>query len=90
MCCRDAEEAARARDGYDFYGCRLRVEVARGGNPRGPGGGFGGPPPRFGGGGGPPRSGYRVTVRGLPPSASWQDLTGGGEGHWGCHMPRYG
>ncbi|KIY95810.1 splicing factor, arginine/serine-rich 1/9, partial [Monoraphidium neglectum] len=71
---RDAEEAARARDGYDFYGCRLRVEVARGGNPRGPGGGFGGPPPRFGGGGGPPRSGYRVTVRGLPPSASWQDL----------------
>lgn len=73
---RDAEEAARARDGYDFYGSRLRVEIARGGNPRGPmggGGGFGGG--RGGGGFGPPRgSGYRVTVTGLPPSASWQDL----------------
>jgi hypothetical protein len=75
---RDAEEAARQRDGYDFFGSRLRVEVARGGNPRGP----------FGGGGMriPPRgSGHRVTVRGLPPSASWQDLKARGRGGvgWG-------
>lgn len=72
--CRDAEEAAHARDGYEFFGSRLRVELARGGNPRGPpsggrgGGRFGGGPPRGAG------SGYRVLVRGLPPSASWQDL----------------
>eukprot|EP00879_Flechtneria_rotunda_P023087 GHRR01024406.1.p1 GENE.GHRR01024406.1~~GHRR01024406.1.p1 ORF type:complete len:194 (+),score=40.04 GHRR01024406.1:401-982(+) len=65
---RDAEEAAQARDGYDFYGTTLRVELARGGNPRGP---PRGPPRRGGGGGG---SGYRVLIRGLPPSASWQDL----------------
>lgn len=63
-CCRAAEDAAHARDGYDFYGTTLRVEIARGGNPRGP--------PR-----GPTnrRPGtFRVTIRGLPPSASWQDL----------------
>lgn len=28
--CRDAEDAVRARDGYDFYGNRLRVEIAKG------------------------------------------------------------
>ncbi|KAI8468737.1 MAG: hypothetical protein J3K34DRAFT_394371 [Monoraphidium minutum] len=65
---RDAEDAARARDGYDFYGARLRVEVARGGNPRGAWGGGGRP---VGAGRG---SGYRVLVSGLPVSASWQDL----------------
>jgi hypothetical protein len=62
---RGAEDAALARDGYDFYGTTLRVELARGGNPRGP--------PR-----GPtnrrPGTGFRVTIRGLPASASWQDL----------------
>lgn len=31
---RDAEDAIRARDGYNFDGCRLRVELAHGG--RGP------------------------------------------------------
>lgn len=63
---RDAEDAVRGRDGYDFYGSRLRVEIARG-----PGGG--GPPPapaNFRGRG----TGYRVLVKGLPQSASWQDL----------------
>ncbi|KAI5638751.1 RNA recognition motif domain-containing protein [Phthorimaea operculella] len=45
---RDADDAVRARDGYDYDGY-----------PRGP-------PAR--------RSEYRVTVTGLPPSGSWQDL----------------
>nr|XP_033512029.1 serine/arginine-rich splicing factor SR34A-like isoform X4 [Nicotiana tomentosiformis] len=74
---RDAEDAIRGRDGYNFDGCRLRVELAHGG--RGPPsssdrrGGYG----RSDGGGrhGISRhSEYRVIVRGLPSSASWQDL----------------
>jgi len=80
---RDAEDAIRGRDGYNFDGCRLRVELAHGG--RGPssssdrrssyGGGGGGS-----GGGSAGRFGisrhseFRVIVRGLPSSASWQDL----------------
>ncbi|XP_077248414.1 SER/ARG-rich protein 34A isoform X2 [Tasmannia lanceolata] len=75
---RDAEDAIRGRDGYKFDGSRLRVELAHGG--RGPssssidrrsghGSGGGG---RFGGVS--RRSEYRVIVRGLPSSASWQDL----------------
>ena len=67
---RDAEEAARGRDGYDFYGNRIRVELARGGFG---GGGRGMPPPapaNFRARGSP----YRVLVKGLPMSASWQDL----------------
>uniref|UniRef100_F1KVJ6 Serine/arginine-rich splicing factor 1 n=1 Tax=Ascaris suum TaxID=6253 RepID=F1KVJ6_ASCSU len=86
---RDAEDAVRSRDGYDFYGYRLRVEFPRGVGPRGPGGrplhgndrgysgsrGDGG----YGGGGSGSRSGgrrtnYRVIVTGLPTSGSWQDL----------------
>ncbi|VDK47920.1 unnamed protein product [Anisakis simplex] len=35
---RDAEDAVRSRDGYDYYGYRLRVEFPRGVGPRGPGG----------------------------------------------------
>ncbi|GFY81791.1 SER/ARG-rich protein 34A [Actinidia rufa] len=73
---RDAEDAIRGRDGYNFDGCRLRVELAHGGR---------GPPPaseRRGGYGGSSggrhgisrHSEYRVIVRGLPSSASWQDL----------------
>ncbi|KAG8381584.1 hypothetical protein BUALT_Bualt06G0136700 [Buddleja alternifolia] len=77
---RDAEDAIRGRDGYNFDGCRLRVELAHGGrglpssNDRrgsyggGSGGGGGG---RFGAS---RHSDYRVIVRGLPSSASWQDL----------------
>lgn len=82
---RDAEDAVRARDGYDYDGYRLRVEFPRGGGPGVRGGGAGrGGGDRFGGGGGggarggrgPParRSDYRVLVTGLPPSGSWQDL----------------
>ncbi|KAL5145740.1 Serine/arginine-rich splicing factor SR34A [Glycine soja] len=82
---RDAEDAIRGRDGYNFDGCRLRVELAHGGrgpsssDRRGYGGGGGG-----GGGGGSGAGGgrfgisrhseFRVIVRGLPSSASWQDL----------------
>lgn len=80
---RDAEDAVKARDGYDYDGYRLRVEFPRGG---GPGSYRGGRNERSGGGGGrggeqrggrgPPtkRSQYRVHVSGLPPSGSWQDL----------------
>ena len=66
---RDAEDAVYARDGYDYDGYRLRVEFPKGG-----GGSFRGG--RSGGGRGPParRSQYRVTVTGLPPTGSWQDL----------------
>lgn len=79
---RDAEDAVKARDGYDYDGYRLRVEFPRGGGPgsfrgnrndrnrndggRGGGGGARGPPTK--------RSQYRVMVTGLPSSGSWQDL----------------
>ncbi|XP_030373572.1 serine/arginine-rich splicing factor 1A isoform X2 [Scaptodrosophila lebanonensis] len=76
---RDADDAVKARDGYDYDGYRLRVEFPRGGGPgsyrgnrndRSRDGG------RGGGGRGPPakRSQYRVMVTGLPASGSWQDL----------------
>lgn len=77
---RDAEDAVRGRDGYDFDGCRIRVEFTRGVGPRGPGGrpmnpayAREWPAPRRGG---PPsrRSNFRVIVEGLPPTGSWQDL----------------
>ncbi|CAA0817102.1 Serine/arginine-rich splicing factor SR34A [Striga hermonthica] len=79
---RDAEDAIRGRDGYNFDGCRLRVEFAHGG--RGPSsssdrrGGYGSGSGSGGGGGGrygaSRHSEFRVIVRGLPSSASWQDL----------------
>ncbi|KAJ9174343.1 hypothetical protein P3X46_017375 [Hevea brasiliensis] len=72
---RDAEDAIRGRDGYNFDGCRLRVELAHGGRGQsssdrrgGYGGGSGG---RYGIS---RHSEFRVIVRGLPSSASWQDL----------------
>lgn len=75
----DAEDAVRGRDGYDFYGNRLRVELAKGsmgrggrdGGRDGGRGGFGGaPPPGFR----PRQTGFRILVKGLPMSASWQDV----------------
>ncbi|KAG4392882.1 hypothetical protein GLYMA_04G229300v4 [Glycine max] len=77
---RDAEDAIRGRDGYNFDGCRLRVELAHGG--RGPSSsdrrGYGGGGGNGGAGGGrfgiSRHSEFRVIVRGLPSSASWQDL----------------
>ncbi|GKU88986.1 hypothetical protein SLEP1_g3189 [Rubroshorea leprosula] len=71
---RDAEDAIRGRDGYNFDGCRLRVELAHGGRGQSSSdrrGGYGGGAARFGIS---RRSEYRVIVRGLPHSASWQDL----------------
>jgi len=71
----DADEAVKRRDGYDFDGYRLRVEIARG---RGGGrdrdrGGRGG---RGGGRGkaGPRRMDLCVEVENLPERCSWQDL----------------
>lgn len=63
---RDAQDAIQDRDGYKVDGNALRVEIpfaARGGgsrtsNNRGP----------------PRRAEFRVVIRGLPPSGSWQDL----------------
>ncbi|AEE28400.1 SERINE-ARGININE PROTEIN 30 [Arabidopsis thaliana] len=70
---RDADDAIYGRDGYDFDGCRLRVEIAHGGRRFSPSVdrysssySASRAPSR--------RSDYRVLVTGLPPSASWQDL----------------
>ncbi|GFZ13733.1 similar to SERINE-ARGININE PROTEIN 30 [Actinidia rufa] len=73
---RDAEDAIRGRDGYDFDGHRLRVELAHGGR------GHSSSTDRYSNhssgrgsrGGVSRRSDYRVLVTGLPGSASWQDL----------------
>ncbi|KAF8392590.1 hypothetical protein HHK36_022935 [Tetracentron sinense] len=71
----DAEDAIRGRDGYNFDGHRLRVELAHGGRGQSSSidrhssySGSGGR------GGVSKRSDYRVLVTGLPSSASWQDL----------------
>ncbi|CAI5444572.1 unnamed protein product [Caenorhabditis angaria] len=85
---RDADDAVRGRDGYDFDGHRLRVEFTRGVGPRGPGGrpinqshgdynsgrGGGYRGGHHGGGAGQRRTGHRVIVEGLPATGSWQDL----------------
>ncbi|CAN1762883.1 Serine/arginine-rich-splicing factor SR34 [Linum perenne] len=70
---RDAEDAIRGRDGYDFDGHRLRVELAHGGRGNSSSDRYS----SHGGGRGhgvSKRSEYRVLVTGLPSSASWQDL----------------
>ena len=66
--CRDAEDAVRGRDGKELMGMRMRVEIARGRNDRRrePGDRR----ERFRA----PGTGFRVVVKGLPPSAAWQDL----------------
>ncbi|KAI3892712.1 hypothetical protein MKW98_006033, partial [Papaver atlanticum] len=73
---RDAEDAIRGRDGYNFDGHRLRVELAHGG--RGQASSVDRRSSYNGGGGGrggvSRHSDYRVLVSGLPSSASWQDL----------------
>ncbi|PSK44193.1 hypothetical protein B9Z65_173 [Elsinoe australis] len=66
----DARDVVPAFHGSDFMGERLVVQFARGGNkpPRD----FDGPshraPPR------PRRTVHRMTISGLPPETSWQDL----------------
>lgn len=70
---RDAEDALRGRDNYNFDGNYLRVEFAHGGR---------GPPPssdrnhshNSGRSVVPRQSDFRVYVSKLPASASWQDL----------------
>ncbi|KAI9084776.1 hypothetical protein K1719_033182 [Acacia pycnantha] len=70
---RDAEDAIHYRDGYNFDGFRLRVELAHGG--RGSSSDrYSSYSSRGGSNGVSRRSDYRVMVTGLPPSASWQDL----------------
>eukprot|EP00923_Selenidium_pygospionis_P029601 GHVN01052760.1.p2 GENE.GHVN01052760.1~~GHVN01052760.1.p2 ORF type:complete len:248 (+),score=15.51 GHVN01052760.1:70-813(+) len=64
---RDADDAIKGRDGYNLQGCRLRVEIPFANRGMGRGG-------RGGRGGAPRRGDYRVEVRGLPASGSWQDL----------------
>uniref|UniRef100_A0A1L8DGZ8 Putative alternative splicing factor asf/sf2 rrm superfamily n=1 Tax=Nyssomyia neivai TaxID=330878 RepID=A0A1L8DGZ8_9DIPT len=78
---RDADDAVKARDGYDYDGYRLRVEFPRGGGPGSYRGSRSNDRSRGSDGGGsrstrPPtkRSQFRVVVSGLPPSGSWQDL----------------
>ncbi|KAF8116140.1 hypothetical protein N665_0020s0004 [Sinapis alba] len=67
---RDADDAIYGRDGYDFDGCRLRVEIAHGGRR-----GSSSVDRHISGSRAPSRrSDYRVLVTGLPSSASWQDL----------------
>ncbi|AQK85207.1 ASF/SF2-like pre-mRNA splicing factor SRP31 [Zea mays] len=70
---RDAEDAIYGRDGYNFDGHRLRVELAHGG--RGTSS-FDRSSSYSSAGqrGASKRSDYRVMVTGLPSSASWQDL----------------
>lgn len=62
---RDAKDAVRARDGYDYDGYRLRVEFSRNNRNRSD---------RNNRGIVSKRSKYRVLVSGLPPSSAWQGL----------------
>ncbi|KAL9378947.1 hypothetical protein Peur_027429 [Populus x canadensis] len=72
---RDAEDAIRGRDGYNFDGCRLRVELAHGGRRHSsPVDHYSSYSGSSGSRGPSKRSDYRVLVTGLPSSASWQDL----------------
>ncbi|KAL6964730.1 Serine/arginine-rich splicing factor sr30 [Sarracenia purpurea var. burkii] len=71
---RDAEDAIRGRDGYDFDGHPLRVELAHGARGSSSVDRYSSYSGSSGHGGVSRRSDYRVLVTGLPSSASWQDL----------------
>ncbi|KAJ0237714.1 Serine/arginine-rich splicing factor SR30 [Hirschfeldia incana] len=72
---RDADDAIYGRDGYDFDGCRLRVEIAHGGRRGSSSVDRYYSSSSYSGSRAPSRrSDYRVLVTGLPSSASWQDL----------------
>lgn len=82
---RDADDAIKGRDGYDFDGYRIKVEFPRGSsrgtrNSYGGGGGRGGGDryggPRGGGfaGRGNRPKGHQLLVSGLPATGSWQDV----------------
>lgn len=66
---RDAEDAIRGRDGYDYDGARLRVEPANGGRRESAPRGSGRYPRNIRGTGD-----YTVEISNLPPRVSWQDL----------------
>mmetsp|Transcript_14701 Transcript_14701/g.28453 ORF Transcript_14701/g.28453 Transcript_14701/m.28453 type:complete len:303 (+) Transcript_14701:260-1168(+) len=70
----DADEAVKRRDGYDFDGYRLRVEIARGRGGRDRGGRGGGRGGRDRGKPGPRNMDLCVEVMNLPDRCSWQDL----------------
>ncbi|PIN15636.1 Alternative splicing factor ASF/SF2 (RRM superfamily) [Handroanthus impetiginosus] len=71
---RDADDAIRGRDGYNFDGHRLRVELAHGGRGSSSYDHYSSYSSGSSRGRIPRRSEYRVMVTGLPYSASWQDL----------------
>ncbi|KAL6964723.1 hypothetical protein U1Q18_035781 [Sarracenia purpurea var. burkii] len=71
---RDAEDAIRGRDGYDFDGHPLRVELAHSARGSSSVDRYSSYSGSSGHGGVSRRSDYRVLVTGLPSSASWQDL----------------
>uniref|UniRef100_A0A0N4ZUG0 Serine/arginine-rich splicing factor 1 n=1 Tax=Parastrongyloides trichosuri TaxID=131310 RepID=A0A0N4ZUG0_PARTI len=74
---RDARDAIQGRDGIRVEGGRIRVEIVKGGGPRGRGG-FQGrndyQDSRSRRGNHRQSTGYSVRVTGLPPTGSWQDL----------------
>ena len=73
----DADEAIKRRDGYEFAGARIRVELSRrgGGGRGGRDGGRGGPPPRRGRAQREPKNfDLCIDVENLPDKCSWQDL----------------
>ncbi|RLM93901.1 serine/arginine-rich splicing factor SR30-like isoform X2 [Panicum miliaceum] len=71
---RDADDAIYGRDGYNFDGYRLRVELAHGGRGQSYSYDRSSSYSSARRGGVSRRSDYRVMVTGLPSSASWQDL----------------
>ncbi|KAG6427316.1 hypothetical protein SASPL_111558 [Salvia splendens] len=71
---RDADDAIRGRDGYNFDGHRLRVELAHGGRGLSSKDRISSYSNGSSRGGLSKHSDYRVSVTGLPYSASWQDL----------------
>jgi arginine/serine-rich splicing factor 1/9 len=66
---RDAEDAVKGRDCYNFDGYKLRVEFQKGS--RNSNSGRSG---SYRSAGPPRRSDYRIVASGLPPTGSWQDL----------------
>ncbi|ONM31770.1 Serine/arginine-rich-splicing factor SR34 [Zea mays] len=71
---RDADDAIYGRDGYNFDGYRLRVELAHGGRGQSYSYDRSSSYSSACRGGVSRRSDFRVMVTGLPSSASWQDL----------------
>ncbi|XP_042053946.1 serine/arginine-rich splicing factor SR34A-like isoform X2 [Salvia splendens] len=71
---RDADDAIHGRDGYDFDGCRLRVEPTHGGRGSSSYDRHSSYNSGSSRGGVSKHSDYRVLVTGLPSSASWQYL----------------